>query len=105
MTATNTTTAAEPLPYDKKLERRREQIARVHQRLAAGQRFRDVKQLYPTWSADELAIIVEWAEKIQKKESTYWKACKALLAGPLAHRTFEAIRKKLKNWVRHGEFH
>jgi hypothetical protein len=82
---------------------RHARVTRVVDRLQKGRRFRDAKQLNPSWTQEEYAILIPFCARIKSKERSYYETCNELM-GILKNRSFEAIRKKLKNYVNHGIF-
>lgn len=78
-------------------------VVRVVERLRKGRRFRLAKQLYPSWTPEELELCKPFGDRIRLKEISYYRAT-IELTKLLPGRTYEAIRKKLKNWVAYGDF-
>jgi hypothetical protein len=88
---------------EEKQAERRPALERITESLKKNRRQRLARQCVPDWSDQEKALVVPYAEKVKNKAMSYYRACNEL-EPLLPGRTFEAIRKKLKNWVNDGKF-
>lgn len=80
--------------------KRRPVLERCVEKLRENRRQR-IARMVPNWTDEELAILEPIAKKLVSREYSYTKAC---VEGRkvLPDRSWDAIRKKLKNYSGHG---
>jgi hypothetical protein len=82
----------------------REEIGSLLARVKFNRKSRLSQDLAERWTPEELELVRLWAERVKAGEVSSYAASRHASKELKGVRSFEAVRKKIKNWVNYGVF-